>query len=54
MSIISEHPENAYVKGGLFRKFGVDLPRPALHVFMRRREIWETYEEGIKGIKALD
>lgn len=51
MTIVSEVPERAFVKGGLFRKFGVDLPRPVLQLFMRRREAWE---EGIEGIKSLD
>jgi hypothetical protein len=51
MTIVGEHPERTFVKGGLFRKFGVDLPRPMLQLFMRRREVWE---EGIEGIRSLD
>jgi hypothetical protein len=51
MTIVSETPEKAFVKGGLFRKFGVDLPRPVLQLSMRRRETWES---GIEGIKTLD
>jgi hypothetical protein len=50
MSIISEYPKNVYVKGGLFRKFGVDLPRPGVQLFMRRRENWEVEIEGIKSV----
>jgi hypothetical protein len=51
MTIVSENPDKAFVKGGLFRKFGVDLPRPVLQLFMRRREAWER---GVEGIKSLD
>lgn len=51
MSIVSEIPEIAYVKGGLFCKFGVDLPKPALQLFMQRREKWE---EPLEGVKSLD
>lgn len=51
MTVVSEHPEKAFVKGGLFRKFGFDLPRPVLQLFMRRRETWE---KGIEGIESLD
>jgi hypothetical protein len=41
VTIVTEHPEKAFVKGGLFRKFGVGWPRPVLQLFMRRSEIGE-------------
>ena len=36
MTIVRELPDNTFVKGGLFKKFGVDLPRPWKQLFMRR------------------
>lgn len=51
MTIVRERPDNTFVKGGLFRKFGVDLPKPALQLFVRRRESWEV---GIEGVLELN
>ncbi|KFZ09547.1 hypothetical protein V502_08674 [Pseudogymnoascus sp. VKM F-4520 (FW-2644)] len=51
MTITTEQPDNAYVKGGLFRKSGVDLPKPVVQIFMQRKEKWE---EPLEGVKALD
>ena len=50
MSIVVEHPETAFLKGGLFAKFGVDLPLPGLQLWMRRAEKWEKPLEGITTI----
>lgn len=51
MTVITEQPDNAFVKGGLFRKSGVPLPKPAVQLFMQRQESWE---EPLSGVKALD
>lgn len=51
MTIVRELPNNAFVKGGLFRKYGVDLPKPVLQLFMRRKEHWE---EVLVGVKSID
>lgn len=51
MTIVSEHSENAFVKGGLFRKFDVDLPKPGVQIFMQRKESWE---EPLNGVTSLD
>lgn len=41
MSVGDENPEQAYLKGGLFVKTGVELPKAVLDVFWRRKEAWE-------------
>lgn len=51
MTISTGRPDNAYVKGGLFRKSGVDLPKPVAQIFMQRKEKWE---EPLEGVKSLD
>jgi hypothetical protein len=50
MTIVRELPEKAFLKGGLFRKFDVNLPKPALQVFTRRKEPWETSIEGVREL----
>jgi len=51
MTIVTENPETAFLKGGLFAKSGVDLPPPGLQQFWRRAEKWE---KPVEGVKALD
>ena len=51
MTIVREFPDNAFVKGGLFKKFGVDLPKPWKQLFTRRRETWETRMEGVEEVE---
>jgi hypothetical protein len=51
MTVVRERPDNTFVKGGLFKKFGVNLPKPALQLFVRRREPWEV---GMKGVQELN
>jgi len=50
MSVVSEAPDLAYVKGGPFSKFGVEIPPAAAHVFWRRAEKWEAKPEGLAVI----
>lgn len=50
MSVVSENPDIAYVKGGPFAKAGVPLPPPGAHVWWKRRENWEVAQEGVKLI----
>jgi len=50
MSIVVEHPEVAFLKGGLFAKFNLDLPPPGLQLWMRRAEKWEKPVEGIATV----
>ncbi|KFX94378.1 hypothetical protein V490_04377 [Pseudogymnoascus sp. VKM F-3557] len=47
MTIVDEHPENAFLKGGLFRKSGVELPRPVAEIFRQRAGDWEVPLEGV-------
>ena len=47
MTIVKQHPETAFLKGGLFAQFGVDLPPPGREQFWRRAEKWEKPHEGI-------
>jgi hypothetical protein len=47
MSVVTEHPEISFLKGGLFVKSGVDLPRPGRQQFWRRAEKWEVPLEGV-------
>jgi hypothetical protein len=47
MTVVKEHPENAFLKGGLFAQFGVGLPPPGKEQFFRRAEIWEKPHEGV-------
>jgi hypothetical protein len=50
MSVVSENPDIAYVKGGPFAKAGVPLPLAGAHVWWKRREKWEVAQEGVKLI----
>jgi hypothetical protein len=47
MTVVKERPEIAFLKGGLFVKFGVDLPAPGREQFWRRAEKWEKPHEGV-------
>ncbi|KAG0650019.1 hypothetical protein D0Z07_3896 [Hyphodiscus hymeniophilus] len=51
MTVVRERPSNTFVKGGLFKKFGVNLPEPWAQLFVRRREPWEV---GIEGVHELN
>jgi len=51
MSIMDINPAIAFIKGGLFRSFGVDLPRPTLQLWVRRAEPWEVLLDGTKNIE---
>jgi hypothetical protein len=51
MSIMDLNPTIAFVKGGLFKKFGVDLPKPGLQLWIIRAEPWETLMEGTKNVE---
>jgi hypothetical protein len=50
MSIMEMNPTIAFVKGGLFRSSGVDLPRPGLQLWVRRAEPWEVLLDGTENI----
>jgi len=47
MTIIRQRPEISVLKGGLFAKFGIDLPAPGREQFWRRAEKWEKTHEGV-------
>jgi hypothetical protein len=47
MTVIRQRPEISVLKGGLFAKFGVDLPAPGREQFWRRAEKWEKPHEGV-------
>ncbi|OBT84016.1 hypothetical protein VE02_07089 [Pseudogymnoascus sp. 03VT05] len=47
MTTVTEKPETTYVKGGLFHKCGIELPKPAAQVYMRRAAKWEVPLEGV-------
>jgi hypothetical protein len=47
MTVVKERPEAAFLKGGLFAKFGVGLPAPGKEQFWRRAEKWEKPHEGV-------
>jgi len=47
MTVVKQRPEIAFLKGGLFAKFGVDLPAPGREQFWRRAEKWEKPHEGV-------
>lgn len=51
MTVIAERPESAYVKGGIFRKFGVELPKPVAQIFMKNKLNWE---EPLSGAMEID
>ena len=51
MSIVKEFPDTAFVKGGLFAKTGVLLPKPGAAVFWGSREGWEASVDGAKLIE---
>lgn len=51
MSIMDVKPMIAFMKGGLFRKNGVDLPRPGLQLWIRRREPWEVLLHGTNNVE---
>lgn len=42
------YPGVYMVKGGLFRKFGFDIPPPRVQVFWRNAEEWEKPLEGVE------
>lgn len=48
LSIMAKNPEMAFVKGGLFPKLGVAIPPPALELFVKRSESWESAHENAK------
>lgn len=45
LSIMAKNPEKVFVKGGLFPKHGIEIPPPALELFMKRSESWEVVHE---------
>jgi hypothetical protein len=47
LTLVKERPETAFLKGGLFAKFGVDLPAPGREQFWRRAEKWEKPHGGV-------
>jgi hypothetical protein len=51
MSIVQENSGIAYVKGGLFKKFGVELPEPIYEVYVRNKEDWEQVKQGCTVMK---
>jgi hypothetical protein len=51
MLVLKILPDTAFVKGGLFKKFGVDLPKPGLQICYRRREAWEMEIQVVKCIE---
>jgi hypothetical protein len=51
MSVLATRPDTAFLKGGLFKKFGFDLPQPVQQQWTRRCEKWETLVPGIKVIE---
>jgi len=51
MSIVKEDPGTAFVKGGLFKKFGVDIPKPNYEVFVRNKEDWEEVRQGLQVLR---
>jgi hypothetical protein len=51
MSIMDTQPLTAFMKGGLFKKHDVDLPRPGLQLWIRRREPWEVLLDGTKNLE---
>jgi hypothetical protein len=51
MSVLATMPDTAFLKGGLFKKSGFDLPQPVQQQWTRRSEKWETLIPGIKVIE---
>jgi hypothetical protein len=51
MSVLAMRPDTAFLKGGLFKKLGFDLPQPVQQQWTRRCEKWETLMPGIKVIE---
>lgn len=51
MSVVKNPQEIAYVKGGIFAKTGVSLPKPAAETFWGSREGWEVTVEGAKLVE---
>lgn len=47
MSIVQENSGLAFVKGGLFKKHGVDLPKPNFEVYVRNKEPWYEITRGV-------
>jgi hypothetical protein len=45
-------PGAAYVKGGLFRKMGVDLPSPGVQIWHKNHERWER--ELVDGVQMKE
>jgi hypothetical protein len=52
MSTLEADPNMAYVKGGLFKKLGVDLPSPSLQIYWRSSEAWERGI--IEGVQLIE
>jgi len=42
MTTITGKPDLVFVKGGMFRKHGLDLDKPFKEQWFRRAEVWET------------
>lgn len=51
MSIVKENSGLAFVKGGLFKKFGVEIPKPNFEVFLRNKEPWY---ETVGGVTIME
>jgi hypothetical protein len=51
-SILEVDPGAAYVKGGLFRKMGVDLPSPGVQIWHKNHERWER--ELVDGVQMKE
>jgi hypothetical protein len=51
MSIMDISPTTAFMKGGLFKSFGFELPRPGLQLWVRRAEPWEVLLDGTKNLE---
>ena len=50
MSVMAIKPDKAFVKGGLFPKFGIAIPFPAIQQWTKRCESWEVLYDGVKVI----
>jgi len=47
----NEMPDTVYLKGGLFAKFGVSIPKATIELYSRHREAWES---GVEGALAFE
>ncbi|KAH9204046.1 hypothetical protein DL95DRAFT_529410 [Leptodontidium sp. 2 PMI_412] len=50
-TLVAEIPGNLWLKGGLFKQFGVDLPKAGMELYAKNREKWE---EGFEGMMDSD